>query len=342
LHERGVNIVERSERVERIEPSGEQVTVVTAGDNIIADAVVFCSGHGDQNRFNSNELDYNLSPYTRAGLEEDWSKDRHILIVGSGLSMVDFIQYGEAKGFSGKYHVFSRSGLLPLAHDSAHCQQSLPELKIDLENLSCARLLKSLKKYVADNQQLGIGWQDSLHRIREKVNLLFSALSPADKVRLSRLMPWWNIHRHRIPLEAHQRLTQLQHHERLQIYRGTLLAIKQEQSGCSLLVSSNASGAHVIEIAADKFINCSGRTAGFTKVAKIAPTLLHSKDELNRLLVKSAADFKIAPQHAVYAIGPALSGVLFETTAIHEIRQQANRRHSIDDQDSGYLMCKKT
>jgi uncharacterized NAD(P)/FAD-binding protein YdhS len=326
LQARGVGIFERRERVESIDSAGEQVIIVAGGENVIADAVVFCSGHGGQNKFNSTELDCNLSPFTQAGLEDDWSDYRHLVIVGSGLSMVDFIQYGEAKGFSGKYHVFSRSGLLPLAHETSHCQQKLPELKINPENLSCAALLKRLRNYVADNQRLGINWQDSLHCIREKSNQIFAAVSPANKKRLSKLMPWWNIHRHRIPVEAHQRLMQLQNNERLQIYRGTLLAVKQEQSGCSLLVNSvNSSSARVIEIAADKFINCSGRTPGFHKVAKMAGTLLYSIEELNRLLVQGDSNFKMAPQHEIYAIGPALSGVLFETSAIHEIRQQANR-----------------
>jgi uncharacterized NAD(P)/FAD-binding protein YdhS len=90
LQARGVGIFERHERVDGIESAGEQVIVVAGSENIIAHAVVFCSGHGEQNRFNSTGLDHNLSPYTQAGLEDDWSDYRHLVIVGSGLSMVDF------------------------------------------------------------------------------------------------------------------------------------------------------------------------------------------------------------------------------------------------------------
>lgn len=49
--------------------------------------------------------------------------------------------------------------------------------------------------------------------------------------------------------------------------------------------------------------------------------LLKPQDQLQKSLMY--CDFTISSSYPIYALGPSLAGILFETTSIHDIRQQA-------------------
>src|SRR5690606_16313568 len=147
LRAKGFVIVEYVECVEKVESIDRVIGVDLACKKLVADAVVFCSGHRSKRGFISNGLDARFSSYAQDFLTDDWSDYRNIIIVGSGLSSIDFIRYSEASGFKGKYHIISKSGLFPLPHASSASKPKPIELDDRLLNLSPYKLLKELRKY---------------------------------------------------------------------------------------------------------------------------------------------------------------------------------------------------
>ena len=66
---------------------------------------------------------------------------------------------------------------------------------------------------------------------------------------------------------------------------------------------------------------CSGYNYELEHLSNLLEKLLKPKDQLQKDLMN--CNFNIATTHQIYTLGPCLAGILFETTSIHDIRQQA-------------------
>lgn len=157
-----------------------------------------------------------------------------------------------------------------------------------------------------------------------KVSYIWANLSSIEQRRLNKVLPWWNIHRHRIPPSAYANLQQLRAQLRLTITHHHVTAIESIDNGFQLRSGHPQAVDEVLNISADKLVLWSGYAPGFNRVKNIGGKLLAPEYHLPHALVKSDTTFKISATHNIFALGPALSGLLFESTALHETRQQAN------------------
>jgi uncharacterized NAD(P)/FAD-binding protein YdhS len=229
--------------------------------------------------------------------------------------MVDAIQYTTQQGYKGKFHLFSRHGLIPLPHPSDHNAKEAPDFLS--QNLTSAKkIVHSIRKQITNNTLNGIGWQASINALRPHTNTLWLSLTDPERKKLRRLLPWWNIVRHRIPVDAYEALKNLQKIDRLTITKGEIT--KAESDGeYSLLKLNNKT----LLIKSEKMVICSGYKYEPEHLSNLLGKLLKPKDQLQKDLMN--CDFNISNTHLIYAFGPCLAGILFETTSIHDIRQQA-------------------
>ncbi|KTC50046.1 pyridine nucleotide-disulfide oxidoreductase, partial [Pseudomonas fluorescens ABAC62] len=139
-----------------------------------------------------------------------------VLIIGSGLTMVDAVVSLEQAGHRGPIEVFSRHGLLP------HVRRQPPSwvdfLGADPRLRSPRQLLREVRRQCRMAQAEGIDWQAPLDTVRVHIAQLWSQASEREKRQFVRhVRPWWESHHHRSPPLSAQLVARLQAEGRLRI-----------------------------------------------------------------------------------------------------------------------------
>ncbi len=329
LEEFGNSVEFIAERVVTVKAASDNSVCITTNHHrsLVADSLVIATGNypAFQNPVTSHSIF--VSPYCASANECDWQQQRDLVLIGSGLSTVDAVQMALSQGFNGRFHIFSGHGLLPLAHQETHHQQVLPVFNSTAQ--SARNLLRDVRAYIHSNQQQGIAWQDSINQLRALNNQIWSNLPEKERVRIRKFFPWWNVARHRIPSEIYQRLKSLEAQGRLRIHKAKIKRVDAVANGFQLTLENDKAliiHAHnkKIKVVADKVMICAGYAPGFQFTQLLCAGLLNDEKTLRAELGKPGHNFSISAHHEIYGVGPALGGVLFETTAIPEIRQQAH------------------
>ncbi|GGY68490.1 hypothetical protein GCM10011613_10890 [Cellvibrio zantedeschiae] len=223
--------------------------------------------------------------------------------------MVDAVQHLAHQNFKGDIQVFSRHGLTPLPHLESSHQDCIPFKFPSVK--SARKILNAVRKQIDANANRNIFWQTTINSLRQETNNTWLSLPSREQKKLRRVLPWWNIARHRIPTSTYDLLIKLQKEGRLTIIKGE---VKQaEHHGDYFLLNLTHTTAL---IKAEKMVICSGYCYNH-QLEKLCGNLVDPE-----FFCKSN-DLKLSNQHELYALGPALGNLLFETTAINEIRQQS-------------------
>ncbi|MDO5609800.1 MAG: FAD/NAD(P)-binding protein [Pseudomonadota bacterium] len=261
---------------------------------------------------------------TRIGLDDE------IVILGSGLSMVDVVLSLDARGHRGTVSVVSRHGLLPLAHP-AH-KQKLDFDSHALQAMPLGQRLSVLRKTAATAAADGIGWQALMDALRHHVRELWQSLDGRDQQRFLRhAVRLWDVHRHRIAPAVAAQLQARIDAGRLQVRAARVLETHSTDSAITLRLQPRHQD-QSCTLQADWLVNATGietRTSGFDD-----PLLCRlMADGLARpgphdLGFDCTADATVLdgngkPQPWLAAIGSLRLGNLWESTAIPDLRLDA-------------------
>ena len=235
------------------------------------------------------------------------------------------------QGIGTVLHAVSRHGLLPRAHlpvPANNCTPAEPGgTALDLSpdradgSLSLTELVRRVEQAAAADPG---AWRSLVDSVRPHVQGLWSALTDAERqCFLADRARRWEVVRHRMAPEVAARLGDLLAQQRLQVHAGGLTAITPADDG-----SVRATLVDGTELAVDGVLDCTG---GLATAAPLVRTLvaqgIASLDALalglrtNEHGALLAADG--APQERLYTLGPLRRGELYETTAVPEIRAQA-------------------
>ena len=121
-----------------------------------------------------------------------------VLIIGSGLTMVDAVVSLEQAGHRGPIEVFSRHGLLP------HVRRQPPVwvdfLAEDHSLRTPRQLVRELRRHCRDAIAQGIDWQAPLDTVRAHIGRLWNQATDVQRRQFVRhVRPWWESHHHRSP-----------------------------------------------------------------------------------------------------------------------------------------------
>ena len=256
---------------------------------------------------------------------------RSVVIVGTGLTMLDLAVAITAINPDAVVHAVSRHGMLPRPHPGTRPQLDRPvwppAITRTSEDVRLADLISQVRTAIAANPA---GWHDVLGSLRPYVPGLWRRMPAADKrAFLRHLARYWEVHRHLVPPPTASRIADLRRSGRLEIHRGRVQAASPQNDRMRVLLHS---ADETIELEADWLVNGTGGTTDISAtpgpllrdlfrsgLARPDPLRLGIDASTQGAVVDSAG----APSNALYTLGPPLRGLWYDTTAIPEIRQQA-------------------
>jgi uncharacterized NAD(P)/FAD-binding protein YdhS len=278
-----------------------------------------------------------ISAFTAALAADPWEPralqglDPHapVVVLGSGLTALDVALGLRRAGHQGRIRMVSRNGRLPLPHAApGEAARSLP---LDAFAGGPRAVLHVLRRAAQERMATGLGWQGALDAIRPHVTAIWRAWTPAQRrqfMRHARAM--WEIHRHRAPRQVLAEIQRQLAAGTLVLERGEVVGLLPAAGGAmdvSVRAPSGAVGTH----RAARIFNCVGPAMGVREsidplMGSLLRSGLASTDELGMgirtddegLLVTGAG----AP---IWLVGALRRGDLWESTAVPELRVQAER-----------------
>ena len=253
-----------------------------------------------------------------------------VLIIGSGLTMVDAVVSLEQAGHRGPIEIFSRHGLLP------HVRRQPPSwedfLAADHSLRSPRQLLREVRRQCRIAQARGIDWQAPLDTVRAHIGRLWSQADEREKRQFVRhVRPWWESHHHRSPPLSAQLVARLQAEGRLRIQAASFKGVVASDGGVTVRLRRRGEQA-VTQVSGAALINSSGIEYDWRRVARPLPQQLLKRGLIRPgpLALGIAADVSGAVVDAegnvslrLFAMGPPLRGMWWESTAVTDVAIQA-------------------
>lgn len=308
------------EKVSRVSAEGEALAVEAVTETKTHDAVVLACGN-DRPRLPvlGNKVAAHAGWWRHPYIAERWPdihKAGHIVIIGSGLSMIDALVTLKREEYDGDITVVSSHGRHPLSHPDSATAFTWDEADA-LSITTLSTLVRQVKLKTAAAQA---DWRDVLDGLRPYANAIWRHFSAADRQRAQRYMSLWNLCRHRIPPSMHTLVRDCVGQGQLRMVGARVNNIEAMGSSLNVYTSAGVKEAQIV-------INCMGYDYRVTPDDK---GLLASAVQTG--LVSLAEGFprpvndslQLHKNHALYAVGPLLQGHFIESTAVREIRQQAD------------------
>ena len=258
--------------------------------------------------------------------------DAPVLLVGTGLTMVDRVLSLLQEGHRGPITAISPHGLIPQVH-----RLSRPLVMSESEvpfGASLSATMSWLRRRARAEAAAGGDWRSVIDAVRPHTQRLWQALSLADRRRFFHLgRVWWDQHRHRIAPDAAAKLEAARARGQLRIVAGRALAFEPRGRGVDVLVVHSKSGTQE-RLPAEAVFECRGRATDVRRTENpILQALLTSgparPDPLNLGLdvTEDCAVIDAAGRTSerIFALGPVTSGVFWEIIAVPDIRVQAAR-----------------
>lgn len=312
--------------------------VMTVNDSreIYSDYIVLATGNelpGDPEIPNMEF--FTGKSYFRNPWDEDCTrnveKETGVLIIGNGLTMVDTVLCLIQNGFRGTIYSISPNGfaILQHRHGGVAYRGLIDELK---EPYDLDTLFGLFKKHVKLLRNIGISAEPVVDSVRGISQKIWLSLPVEDKRRfMRRLRHLWGVARHRIPINVYDKIVKLKLDGKLKVIKGRLINITQ--NGSEILVDyRNRKTAANERISVSRVINCTGPMTDITKshnelIAAMVGKGLIRPDPL-RLGIDADTSYRVLgsdgePNGRILTVGSNLKGLLWESTAVPELRIQA-------------------
>ena len=319
----GLTIVR--DQAQSVQVTSEGVVIaLAAGQPLWADFAILACGHAsvvdDGSPF--------ISPWAEP-VGGGAPPDATLLILGTGLTMVDTALALRRQGHRGRIVALSRRGLTPHAHRAvAPLLIAGDAAPFDLDLPTLLRWLRGLaREHVAQ----GGDWRSVVDGLRLHTQAIWRAMSLRRRARfLEHARPWWDIHRHRMAPEVAARFAAMVADHQLEIVAGRILATRRE--GDNVEVALRRRGARAEEtLSAVRIISCMGVTSSpdgsvNPLVRSLFAAGLARIDPLH-IGIEVAPDCAIVDRDGrasrrLFAIGPMSQAAFWEITAIPDIRLQ--------------------
>ncbi|WP_108662437.1 FAD/NAD(P)-binding protein [Acuticoccus kandeliae] len=303
--------------------SGGHMLHLADGGKLTADRVALATGHPRPAARPSSSVLDGWSPTATARVE----RRERILLIGTGLTMVDQVLSLDAAGHEGPITAISRRGRVSEPH---RIPRTEPKPIDGLDPRAGLRAVtREVRAAIRAARCAGEDWRPVIDGLRPHVQTIWATFDDAERARaLRHLRPYWDTHRHRMAPTVAQTIVTLRETGRLTILAGTIEQVTK--SAADLTVTYRPRGsAERISAPFDRVIGCTGsegdlRVSPMLAALEAAGTIRPAPLGLG---IDVAADMTCLAQdgsrsEGLFALGPPTRGALWEITAVGEIRVQ--------------------
>jgi uncharacterized NAD(P)/FAD-binding protein YdhS len=265
------------------------------------------------------------------GICERAAEDESILLLGTGLTMVDVALTLGRECFRPNLLAISRKGLMPRRHRFGVTNYQPTFGPVDDEP-ALRRVVARVEEEVVAAVRDGGNWRQVIDSMRPVTNQIWMRFSDDDRrLFVERLSRRWDVHRHRMAPAVAAMLAQLESTGRLQIERASIAGIELVEDGVEVTLARGRNETPE-PVRFDRVVNCTGPALDLTSAADPLLDALFDRGSirpgplrlgLDHDLRGAAVEASGATSRHIYEIGPVRKGRLWETTAIPEIRDQA-------------------
>ena len=275
---------------------------------------------------------YARDPWAADALEGD--PDQQVLLIGTGLTMLDIALALRDRGQRALIHGVSRHGLLPHSHRVAAVAPPHYPRPAGLDGWprSAVGLLQRLRAEVDDAAESGIDWREVHTSLRADTPALWMSLSETEKERFLRhARPYWETHRHRSSPQTAAAIQRLLLTERLRVVAASVVGF--EPAGELIDARLRPRGQReTTAVSVGRVVNCTGPDTDVRRVAEplvqqLLANGLVTPDPLG-LGLRSGEyggliDAAGRASERLFLVGPLRKGLLWENTAVPELRVEA-------------------
>lgn len=298
---------------------------------LIARSVVLAVGNlppNDPLGFSAELSGYWSNPW-RADVARHLATAAPVLIIGTGLTMVDVVLALREMGHRGPIAALSQHGRVYERH-APFTSRPLTRLPADFD--SPRRALRWLRNGIERAQRKGNNWRAVIDSLRPHTAVIWQQWSPAQRASFLRHgRNLWNIHRHRVPPQVGSQLDELIAQGTLTIHAGRVLSAEATAQGVKVnWLPKDDNQPQQFDVA--RVINCTGPNRDYSRVNTPLITSLRKGGWLTpdplRLGWVTDIDGRLIgvagnSVAGLYTIGPLRIADLWESIAIPEIRVQA-------------------
>lgn len=275
------------------------------GDAIAIDEAVLTTGNEMKPMPAPVDAPMLQDPWAEAALAEAAKSSGPILLLGTGLTAVDIVLALRAEGYAGQLLALSRNGLWPQPH-----RDGITPQRIDTHDVAGLRNLADWMAWLRREVRRAADWRSVVDGLRPHTQRAWAALpAAAQQAFLRRLLSFWNVHRHRMAPQIGAAIAEEQ-------LRGTLKRVSRRE---------------LASAAPSLIINCTGPELDVRRSRRplmkqlVADGLIepHSTGLGIGADARQRAWGQAHPH--LYAVGALLTGQLLESTAVPELREQAQQ-----------------
>lgn len=331
--ERGLNVI-RGEAVGLLD-FPERGVRLSDGREIAADVVVLATGNLQPKPPGARDVWLYDTPFF---VPDPWAddafhglaKDAPVVLLGTGLTMVDIALKLSEGGHTGPMHAVSRRGFLPLAHRAGGEWPVFIDPHLHISPLTLMRLLRGEAKKA---EAKGVPWQRVVDSMRPAIPSVWHGWTDAERAQFLRhARPRWEIHRHRMAPRIAKRLEALMASRQLSIHGGRVLSYGRHRQHVDVRFRERNSGIELSYPAA-RVINCTGPRTDLDRlaipiIADLRRSGLIMSDALGIGLETRDCAALDSSGHAsswLFALGPLTKPDWWEVIAVPEINAQAER-----------------
>lgn len=301
------------------------------GDLVQAQTVVLALGNflppNDPIDFDSVQPNYYRNPWSPVSVK-NINPNAPVLLLGTGLTMIDIALSLREEGHCGVIHTISRHGRLYHAHKP---HETLPLLELPEDFKSPIGAFRWIRLKVESLKSSDVDWRAVIDSLRPHTATIWQSWNIAQKKSFLRhARNLWDIHRHRIAPKIAEQLKVLLDEKTLQIHSGRL--ISATPNDLNVDVQWQDTHGNIQTLTVTRIINCTGPARDYSKTQSPLIKNLREKgyitpDEL-RLGFETDTQGRFIDStgksvQGLFTLGPTRIPALWESIAIPEIREQA-------------------
>lgn len=253
-----------------------------------------------------------------------------VLIIGSGLTMVDVCISLTSRGERPRITVLSRHGLLPCVHAMPGAEKFAAVPPEPGQTLH--QIFIHVRREARRVMRAGGDWRAAVDCLRPITPALWAGLSTRDHARfMSRLRAYWDVHRHRVPAEVVARIVELRQRNLIRMFAGAVRGVVDHGDSAEITWRERGLG-RIDRATFDRVINCTGARSSIAASPLLNAMAARGEirsEELGLGLLTDGEGRVVGAagteQPRLWALGALRRGTLWESSAVPELRAQAAR-----------------